>query len=105
MQGKKPEDPIEKLLRDLSSDIESDRQKLGGVLDKLIEYGKTDPDRMVVVAETVAKIGDSLTKQNHLRVDAIKALSRRNLREEKDDSDDDPFDDIGTPFSARSHEN
>jgi hypothetical protein len=97
MQEKKS-DPVENLLQDLKTDIESDRKKLTEVLDDLIKYGKTDPDRMVVVAETVAKIGDSLTKQNHLRVDAIKALARRNLRED-DKGDDDPFNDIGSAFA------
>lgn len=101
MQGKKPEsdDPIEQLLNSLKRDIEDDRAKLSGVLDKLIQFGKDDADRMVAVAETVAKIGDSLTKQNHLRVDAIKALSRRNMRPEND-REDDPFDDIGSAFGT-----
>lgn len=104
MQGKKPEDPIDGLLTSLKNDIESDRKKLSEVLDKLIEFGKTDQHNMVAVAETVAKIGDSLTKQNHLRVDAIKALARRNFRED-DKPEDDAFDDIGSPFSGVGREN
>lgn len=105
MQGKKPSaDPIETLLNSLKADIEEDRKKLSDVMDDLIKIGKVDPDRMVAVAETVAKIGDSLTKQNHLRVDAIKALARRNLRDEEK-QDDDPFDDIGSAFAMTNTEN
>lgn len=104
MREKKTEDPIEELLEELREDISTDRERLSGVLDKLIKAAGEDPDRIVAVAETVAKIGDSLTKQNHLRVDALKALAKRNLRPEQDD-DADPFSDIGHAFDARGREN
>lgn len=103
MTEKKTDDPIDKLLDDLSSDIKADRDRLSGVLDALITFGKQDPDRMIAIAETVAKIGDSLTKQNHLRVDAIKAISRRSPK--GDDERSSPFDDIGNAFSTLETEN
>lgn len=104
MREKKTDDPIEGLLEELRTDISHDRDRLSGVLDKLIRAAGEDPDRIIVVAETVAKIGDSLTKQNHLRVDALKALAKRNLRPD-DDDDLDPFSDIGGPFDSRGREN
>lgn len=97
-ERKKSDDQIETLLEELREDISSDRRRLSGVLDKLIKACEADPTLSIAVAETVAKLGDSLTKQNHLRVDAIKALARRNNRPRDEDENADPFDEIGIPF-------
>lgn len=103
MREKRTDDPAEDLLNELRTDIGEDRRRLSDVLDKLIKAAGDDPDRIIAVAETVAKVGDALTKQNALRVSALKALAKMNLRDL--DDEEDPFSDIGAAFNIQEREN
>lgn len=98
------EQVVDQMVRDLSADIKSDREKLTKVLDRLVKViDGNEGLEAIAVAESVAKLGDSLTKQNHLRVEALKILAKRKPKEE--DPDADAFDDIGSAFDFNRSEN
>ena len=98
-------DQVDKMVRDLSQAIDNDRQKLTKVLDKLVTYADGHEGvEAIAVAESVAKLADSLTKQNHLKVEALKILAKKRSSSEGE-RDEDPFDDIGGAFEFDRREN
>lgn len=88
----------EQLLAALKKKIEEDRQRLSGFLTKLISSvdAVDDPLTVISAADSVAKIGDTLTRQNHLTIEALKVLSKK---DPKGKTEDDIFSEVGRPFS------
>lgn len=89
--GKKDEqDKLGELVEELINDVATDRDRLSDFLDDLLK--SADP---TLIAEHVAKIAAELTRQNQVKVATIKALGK-NLPQ--DDDDDDLSEEIGRPF-------
>lgn len=97
MATKDKKDDAEELLSSLKSKIEEDRKRLSTFLTKLIASVDQIDDPLTVVgaSDAVAKIGEALTRQNHLTIEALKIVAKRSP---KSDKDDDIFSDVGRPF-------
>lgn len=91
--AKTDDDDIEQEADELLEDIQNDRTRLSDFFDRVLQIEDT-----TIVAEAVARIADSLTKQNTLRINALKTLIKK--RNVTDDDEDGVFDEIGRPFSA-----
>lgn len=87
-------DPLAEKLNDIVKSIEHDRSRLSDYLDTLISTVKTisseEDSKMIVVssADSVAKIGDSLMKNNQLRAAVVKSIVERKAEDEKEDDVD-----------------
>lgn len=91
--GKKDDQQLADLVRDLIQNVGEDRDRLSKFLDELLsEY----EGQSAGIAEYVSKIADSLTKQVAVKAGVIKALAK-NLDVEAD-GDEDYSSDIGPAF-------
>jgi hypothetical protein len=95
--GKKNKDDIDEMAETLLTDITSDRDRLSKFFDSLLRC-----EDVTIMAEAVARIADSLTKQNMLRVAAIKAKIKK--QQTNEDDDDSILDEIGRPFQNEAEE-
>jgi hypothetical protein len=87
------------LADELLKNIDEDRERLSKFFDLLLSV---DADTHMI-AEQVAKLAEALTRQNSLRIEAIKAK----LKSRGDDSamdDEETFDGIGSPFAREEEE-
>lgn len=100
-------DPLAEKLNEIVKSIEQDRTRLSDYLDTLISTVKTiaseEDGKMIVVssADSIAKIGDSLMKNNQLRATVVKSIvDRLSADEEKEDDLDSNkvAREIGGPF-------
>lgn len=100
-KGKKERAESDGRLTDIADVVEQrvaqDRERLSNYLNKLIAAVEQTEDPLTVIgsADAVAKIGEALTRQNHLTIESMKVLSRR-AGSKPDHSDLEA--DIGRPF-------
>lgn len=95
MAKKDEQTKLAKKVESLLKDVGDDRDTLREFLQELIS--NYTGEQAVGIAEYVAKIADSLTRQNQVKAAALKTL----LKEEPDDSDDELdqlHETIGKPF-------
>lgn len=83
------------IAQQLIEDLDSDRERLSKFFDKLLIAAEGDPH---VLAEPVARIADSLTKQSALRVATLK-IKTKAAAETNDNKDADTYQNIGRPFA------
>lgn len=97
----KKSDEFQKVLERTLENISSDRSRISDFLDKLSEAvspkgEEENPDRVVMAAQSYAKIADSLVKNNQLQINVAALLQRGSLG---GDEVDPVTDKIGTlPF-------
>lgn len=91
-KNKKIDDAVDELI----SDVNIDRELLLDFTKSLISEYKGES--AVAIAENVAKLFDSMTRQNHVRAAALKSMSKIDT-EEKDDLDGISAS-IGMPFQS-----
>lgn len=94
------EQTYEQLAERLKANLDEDRRRLSEYLTRLIDVVSLDDERVIIAADAVAKISDSLTKQTHLSIDVMKVVARaRGTAKDDPDSIDD---EIGRPFKDGS---
>lgn len=99
-QKKKISGEIETLKAQLISNLKKDRDNLSNYVTVLLEKttDAEDPYAFIAAAEPLAKLSDSLTKQNSLLLAALNSVIKREKGEAPDDDDIDLNDEIGRPF-------
>ena len=94
--GKKDDSELARIVRELTDDVNADRDRLTEFVDGLIsDY---QGERAAGIAEYVAKLSEALTRQNQVKVAALKALVKAASSE--DDDDDDFSHEIGPAFES-----
>lgn len=86
-------DELADLVNEILDNVGDDRERISDFLDKLINSGESP----LLIAEYVAKIAAELTKQNQVKANTVKALSKA-LSQDPDEMDEDLADEIGRPF-------
>lgn len=90
-------------VEDLLADIGEDRARLNGFLDKLLhEY--EDSENIAGIAEYVAKLVDSGTKQLQVRAVLVKTLVKRVDGTDDTSEEDELADAIGMPFTEETED-
>lgn len=97
--AKKNDDTDDGIVEGLLNDIANDRNRLSKYFDTLLQQAGSD----IICADQVAKVAEALTRQNHLRIDVIKAKIKSHAAG-ADDRDTETFDDIGKPFAPIEEE-
>lgn len=100
--GKKQDD-LGKLVDDFIADSADDRTRLSEFFDRLLA---TDHDA-AGIAEYVAKLADALTKQQVLKVHAMKVLQKEMIAAQATDESEDLDDisnEIGDVFAPEKHD-
>lgn len=104
MKRDKSAETYEDLAEKLKSNLDDDRTRLSDYLTRLISAISQDEERIIIAADAVAKISDSLTKQTHLSIDVMKIVAK--ARTQGGDDGIDPIDEeIGRPFEKRKGPN
>lgn len=100
-KGKKERAEVDGRLADIADLVDKrvahDRERLSNYLNKLIESVEQTGDPLTVIgsADAIAKIGEALTRQNHLTIESMKVLARRpGTKQDHSDLESD----IGLPF-------
>lgn len=89
-------DKVSKILEDTLKNIKDDRARVSAVLDAFVN--NDDPDKVIFSAESVARLADSLVKNNQLMVNIASLISKK-LEIEKSDEIPDFFESIGDAYS------
>lgn len=100
--GKKSEkDLLAEKVAKVLADAGDDRDRISKFLDDLIN--SVSGTEVIGIAEYVSKIADALTRQNQLRVAALKVEQKAGAAVSDDDSDD-IAGEIGLPFEQELDE-
>lgn len=93
--NKSKNDDLHETVKKLIDDVSEDREMLVDFTKDLIN--NFTGEQAVGIAEYVSKLADALTRQNQVRVAALKAAEKV-LNQESDDDANSIHDSIGLPF-------
>ena len=88
---------VTKILEEALANIKHDRKQVSVVLDKFVN--NDDDDKIMFSADSVARLADSLVKNNQLMVSIATLISKKIAVESDEVTAEDLFENIGSPYS------